>query len=83
MSKIVIEVNTNPTRWVSSTFPRVGGIVGAELTDNIENAHDFLTMERAIEILGKIHNPFEREFSAVQINSRYPVKVSIVNDKLK
>lgn len=83
MSKILIEVNTKPTRWVSSTFPRVGGIVGAELTDNIENAHDFLTMERAREVVSKIYNPFDRVFTAVSNRNKSATQRTMVNDKLK
>ena len=65
MKRYVIIVNTPQPKWVSGTFPRVGGMVGAELTDKEELAKDFLTMHNANSVIDRIHNPFDRVFTAV------------------
>jgi len=68
--KIAIEVNTNPTKWVSGIFSRIGSSVRVELTDDKDMAHDFLTMDKAKETIPNIHNPYDRVFKAVSLDSR-------------
>ena len=59
---IAIQANTNPTKWVSGIFNRVGNSIRVELTDDKNLAHDFLTEAKANEVLPNIHNPFDRVF---------------------
>lgn len=73
MRKIIaIQVNTNPTRWVESTFPRVGNMVGVVTTDQKELAHDFLTEEKAADICKRIHNPFDRVYKVKSMTVAQP-----------
>lgn len=59
---IAIQANTNPTKWVSGIFNRVGNSIRVELTDDKNLAHDFLTEAKANEVLPNIYNPFDRVF---------------------
>lgn len=69
---IAIEVNTNPTKWVSAIFNRVGNSIRVELTDNKDLAHDFLTEAKAKEVLPNIYNPFDRVFSVKKLKVLQP-----------
>lgn len=69
---IAIEANTNPTKWVSGIFNRIGSSVRVELTDQKDLAHDFLTEAKGNEVLPNIHNPHDRVFKVKTLKVLQP-----------
>lgn len=68
MPKITaITANTSPKRYVSNTVKRKDGSVVAELTDDPGYAQDFKTVEHATLVASKIVNPWNRVFTAEQV----------------
>lgn len=64
---IAISANTKPVRFITNTFNRFDHTTGYELTDNPNLAKDFNTISWANITIGKLYNPFERLFKAVEI----------------
>jgi len=74
MPKIIaITADTTPKRYVSNTVKRTGGSVVAELTDDPNYAQDFKTAEHATLVASKIVNPWNRVFTAkeMEVEKRY------------
>jgi len=74
MPKIIaITANTTPKRFVSNTVKRKEGSFVAELTDDPAYAQDFKTMENATLVASKIVNPWNRVFTAkeLEVEKRY------------
>lgn len=64
---VAIAANTTPVRYISTTTNRKDKSVLAELTEDKNQAHDFVNMENASRIIPSLVNPFERVYKAVTI----------------
>lgn len=74
MPKIIaIAADTTPKRYASNTVKRKDGSVVAELTDDPNYAQDFKTVEHATSVAGKLVNPWNRVFTAeeIEVSKRY------------
>lgn len=74
---MAISANTKPTRYVSNTHNRADKSIAVEMTDNPNQAHDFVTAENANNIIKKIFNPWERVFTAGSIEVVRSASVNI------
>jgi len=70
-----ISANTDPVRYVTTTHNRPDGSIAVELSDNKNLAHDFVSKQNADKIISKIFNPWNREYTSVQlqVNQQRPV----------
>jgi hypothetical protein len=64
---VAIAANTTPVRYISTTTNTKDKSVLAELTEDKNQAHDFVNMENASRIIPSLVNPFERVYKAVTI----------------
>lgn len=64
---VAISANTKPTRYVTTTHNRADKSVAVELSDDKNQAHDFVNAENANNIIKRIFNPWERKFTVVKL----------------
>lgn len=69
---VAIAANTTPTRYVSTTHNREDKSIAVELTDDKNQAHDFVNAENANRIIKRIFNPWERVFTATSVEVNRP-----------
>lgn len=84
MRKITaIQADTRTPRYVQSTFRRSDRTIGVELTDNKNLAHDFGGKESARQVIDKVFNPYERKYTAVELEVSQPSQIGTVLESLK
>lgn len=72
---IAISANTNPKRFVLTTHNRADKSIAVELTEDLNQAHDFVTKENAERIISRIFNPWDRIYKTEKIEVNRPIAV--------
>lgn len=80
---ISISVNTKPKRYVCTTHNRADKSIAVELTDNKNQAHDFVTQVNAANLIKRIFNPWERVFTSEQIEVNQPQPIGEYEEDFK
>jgi hypothetical protein len=65
---IAIQVDTKPVRWVHSTYPRPGKLLGAEYTDKKHEAMEFPDYQSAHSCIKKLMSLNDRNFTPVPLD---------------
>lgn len=73
---VAIQVNTNPVRWVLSTYKKENGKRGVEYTDDKNQAKDYRTEEAARDATENFDNPCDRVFKPMPLEVSRPQHIS-------
>lgn len=83
MKITAIQVDTQPVRWVASTYQRGSGMYGVIYTEIKNEAKDFGNRVKAIDVVNNIHNPLNRVFSIVEIEVSKPRKIKDIMEDMQ